>query len=179
MASIKTKIEGLAAVGRRLEQLPIKSQRDIWRGGMRKVGSMIAKQAKRNAPVDTGLGRAAITYKVQRLKGDPLGMEAKVGIKVKARTRLKKQMLTFARGKKRIKIQKVERKRNWTPFWMRLQEMGHFQKYGKGRKQKRWISERPWLRPALSRTQQQGVEILRDETTKKMPIVIAKLRSQP
>lgn len=169
---LKTKVKGLRELGRKIDRLPKTLQTTVIRPAMKKVGLVISKRAKQNAPVDTGVGRRNIGFSVSKMKGETLGLVTRVGLKQTGGRQKKRVMLTWLKGRKRIKGRKINRKIGMIAFWMRYQELGHYQTTGKGNTQRHFITGRPWLEPALRQTQSQCVSILKTETEKNIAYAV-------
>lgn len=86
MAKELVRIEGLKELGRAIEQLDTKIQKRILRSATAAGARVIAKEAKANAPEDTGNLKKNIRTK--NIKPDKLGkQESVVGVRVKGKTK--------------------------------------------------------------------------------------------
>lgn len=167
---MQMKLDGMKELFTSLERMDKAISKKVIRKALKPVGNMLRAAARVSAPKMSGRGARSLGYSIKKIKGDPLGYEAVVGIqkgtrsmtRYKAKLALRKKI----KGSGSYSNKQKELRATMTPTWMRYQEFGWNQKIGKGRKGSRFIPARPWLRPSFDANKQQAVNVFCTEAKK-------------
>ena len=148
--------ESFKKVMKALDKLPTAIQEKVVVGATRSATKVVANEAKRLAPVDTGRLKLSISVAKAKKKDTK---ENHVKFYAVPKTKLRKTISATVNGKK-AKLKTVD-----------YSYHAHFLEFGTSK-----MSAKPFLRPAVENTLQESVKAFQDYALKRVDKEIAKLR---
>lgn len=170
---IRGKMEGLEALAQNLRDLGAEVGGRFQRAGTAAGSAVVRNEAAAHAPVLTGKTKAAV-FMVRDRQQSGNGVEVyHIGVRS---------------GKKAQRIGK--KKLNLDAWYWKFNELGHFARHALSRRRDssgkrllkqaiarpRWISAKPFLRPALEHKRQEAAEKVRDTIASRIRNWAARLR---
>lgn len=136
------KLQGFAELAAKLKELPQNISKNALRAGVSAGAVVIKNEAKRSVPVDTGTLKRAIYHKQAREQSNQYKQVFIVGVKS---------------GKRYQKVGKKQR--NFDAFYWRFIEFGT-----------RFISARPFLRPAFEKKKFEAIEAIKNKLKQRIDL---------